>query len=201
MTSNKSKGDLKKNIIISILVIIVIGLLSLNIYNKAFKNEKSIDLYDISYSNTFNYISGNVGYDSSTGIVELKGYAEVVNREMPDVSNDSYVFFYVMESSSSDFELYLKQATEIDENGYFVRDKKIGIGCLLDDKTISLIRYADRYSEEESVLKLSSKDSEKIMSSSKDNPVKIIVSKSINTSFDSSTPQCASLITSVELVK
>ena len=178
MNKNIKKSEFKKNAIITILVIIALGLLYLIIFNN---KETLLDIKDLSYkSDTFSYVVRNAGY--STGIVELKGYAEVVDRKMPNNSNDSYVLFHILESSSKSFDNFLKTMVKNDSNGYYVRENAIGIGCSLEDGTISMESVADRYKQNEnewSIMKLSPSDSKTVLSSSKDKPISIVIKKEL----------------------
>ena len=204
MTSNDTKELFKKNMIITILVIITICLIALIIFNKLNSKENLLELNELSYKeDTFANVS-NDDYDYSTGVVELKGYAEVVNRGLPNVSDDSFVFFHILESSSNEFMSFINSSIEYyRNNGIYVRENAIGIGCLSKDKIIEMDRFGDKYNGEEdySTVTLSKSDSKKIMDSSKDKPVKIIVRKDLDTSLVGSPPLCLTLITGVELVK
>jgi hypothetical protein len=199
---NKIKSNSKKNIIITTLIIIAIGLLSFIIYKKInVQNEDSLDLFNLSYKNTFYYVENkddDVYRDYSTGIVEVKGYAEVVKRD--GIPDDEYVFFHIIESSSSDFLNYIKSLYEFDPHGYYIREDAIGIGCL-EDNIISMIRFADKYNEENLSYKLSLDDSKKILSSSKDKPVSIIFRKDYDSNNDPVVNRCSSKISSIELIK
>jgi hypothetical protein len=55
--------------------------------------------------------------------------------------------------------------------------------------------------DEETTFDLSLEDSKKLLSSSKDNQVSILIRKDLDTSSDDDIHPCTSLITSVELVK
>lgn len=201
MTPNKSKTNFKKNTIIALLAIVALGLVALIIYNKINDKKEVMELDNLSYkeSTFFDVINDNDIH--STGTVELQGYAEVVNRNIPDIPDDSYVFFYITNSSSSEFLAFLERMVDIYKEGYFVKENAIGIGCLKDNK-ISMVRYADRYNgDDESTFTISEDDSKAMLSSSKNNPVKIVIKKDLDTSVVNEIPLCTTLITSVELVK
>ena len=204
MNSNKSKEAFKKNGIIALLIIIVFGLVSLIIYNElSDNNSKLVELDELSYKeNTFFNIDITNDIELSTGVVELTGYAEVVNRQVENIPDDSYVFFHITNSSSNDFLQFLDRMVKMDKFEFFTRENAIGLGCLKDN-IISMVRYADMYSDDEelSILNLSLEDSQSILNSSKDKPVKIIIRKDLDTSLIYETPRCTTLITGVELVK
>jgi hypothetical protein len=196
MNPEKTKSYFKKNAIIALLAIIAVGLIALIINNKINRKEKLLELDEISYGyNTFFHVIRSDDYDYSTGFVELHGYTELVDI---DGSDYKYVFFHITNSSCKYFDHFLRVNAKKDPSGFYARENAISLGCLVDNK-ISMVRYGDKYSEREYSLSLD--DSKAILSSSKDNPVKIIVRKDLDTSLETEIPFCATIITDVIVVK
>ncbi len=203
MTSKKS--NFMKDLIIAILAIVSLVLIFLIIFNKTNKSdvEKLLELNDLSYKDlTFSYINNDERFGNSTGVVELEGYVEVVNRGLPRVPDDSYIFFHIINSSSKEFKHFLNRIVELDKDGILVRDGAIGIGCPKDN-VISMVIFADKYYDPEkwTEINLSIEDSQAILSSTKEKPVKIIIKIELDTSEDDEIPHCSTIITGIELVK
>jgi hypothetical protein len=179
---------MKKNLIIFILLILVISLGIFTVKELLNDNKKHVEK---SIVDTFLYDFRD-GYDYSSGAAQLYGYVEVENRSDYS-SGDSYkyVTFNILESNSENFMKYL----ESNADGTYISKDSIGLGCLIDGR-ITLKNYSDVYDVEGAIntIKQTEVDYGGLLSSTKDNPVKLNIIKYLNTRYYSYHPVCESML-------
>lgn len=181
---------MKKNIIIILLLIIAICLGTYTVKD-FFNNKKShvekpiVDTFQYEYRN---------GFDYSSGAAQLYGYVEVQKRSDAE-SGDlyQYVTFHILESNSEEFMKFLKSNAD----DVYVNEDSIGLGCLINNQ-IKLLNYSDVYGAEGAIntIKQTEVDYGELLSSTKDNPVKLNIRKNINTMYYSYHPVCESMLSS-----
>jgi hypothetical protein len=102
-----------------------------------------------------------------------------------------YVTFKILESNSEEFMKYLESNAD---NIYISKDS-IGLGCLYVD-TIKFINYSDQMGVD-GVINTMNRDMfdiDKLLASTKDNPVRLNVAKSMKTMYYSYHPICESML-------
>lgn len=177
--------NMKKNLIIILLLIIVVGLSTYVVKDYLNNNNTKLEQPII---DTFLYDFRD-GYDYSSGSAQILGYVEITNRN-DGLSNEmyKYVTFHVLESNSENFMKYL----ESNADGTYISKDSIGLGCLMDN-TIKLLNYSDLYDPNNSIITIDL-DIDKLMASTKDNPIKLNIGKYVNTIYYSYHPVCESMV-------
>jgi hypothetical protein len=124
-------------------------------------------------------LAGNFGSDGDYGVTQIEGYANVakINDDncmmMEDTSNCEevdYVYFNITNSGNSKLIEYINNLA----GNSFVSDMAIGMGCYADSK-ISYSNASD--AKGFSSYEISKSDTEKILSATKEKPIRIEIER------------------------
>ncbi len=216
MEENK-KGKTGLKILVIILFITIIGLLGFGYYkyndfNTKYDNLKQeleeLKKEKINNETTNNKIE-NTTSDNDTfksdasdlnggyGTVIVTGYSEIVHNDeknMHGVASD-YLYFHIIDGANTDFTQFISKL----EGNDFVKEKAIGLGCVEND-VIKRENVSDELGAQ--VFKISSTQKDKIINSTKENPIKLKLNRLKDTKeagFDST--YCYSFMTYVDIIE
>lgn len=144
---------------------------------------------------------GSFEYDNDLstyyGNLQIKGYAEIEEMDMPFCEGDcgtfEYAFFKVLETTNPN----LNQFLESFKGNSFVKGDAIGLGCIEDS---ILIRSA--HSDAKGVQSYSNTlaESKQILQSTNENPITLDIEK-LNSTYGFGTPRCYSHFAKVQILK
>lgn len=177
-------------VIIVLLSLTIIGVIGYLIYDDVFinsnnetnenkdKDESKVDTFSI---------------DTNSGKVIVTGYvtSEKIQENLYD-EGYLYTYFNILDSNSKNFLTFIENR----KGNLFVTNNGIGIGCI-EDNTLNYYNASDIYGMMN--YKLSEKDTNRIMNSTKENPIKLELERLMFTS-GSGAPNCYSHITNIKIV-
>ena len=140
---------------------------------------------------TFRIVDGDNSLKE--GIVRAKGYTTL--KTIPggyETEEYEYVYFKVLETNNIAFK---KWVSEIDEMLIFAGNNGIGLGCIISQK-LQYYNISDAHGTK--VFSLSKIDTEKIMNSTKENPI-VLEFEFFRSSEGSGALECFSNITSMRI--
>lgn len=134
---------------------------------------------------------------NESGIVEVIGYSETIEKEVPSMYENAgekyyYVYFHIKQTKSDEFNKFVESLKE----NSFASDNAIGLGCV-NDGIITYFNSSDEFGDKE--YKISQEDSDKILNSTENNPIKLKLERLVYNSGKGDAPYCYSHITKVEI--
>ena len=184
-------------------IVVIVGLFSITrMANKAKMNNQSGDQSTsetTTVESTKSILDGlgdNDTFSSKTesGKVEVVGYAYKKTLSDYDGNSKSYIYFKIMNTNSKEFLKYLKNL----KGNSFVGDEAIGLGCMQKGQ---LTYYNENDSDKDGIYDytFSEEDTNTILHSNRDNPVRLLLNKKKFTGGGEA-GLCYSHITTVEIV-
>jgi len=155
------------------------------------EKEKTEEKKESAFKPNLNNYIYNSSSGKSYGKVQVKGYATIKKVSSFDGSSVDYVFFNILSAGDKDF---IKYVNSFDGNSY-VRENAIGLGCLNDN---ILINYNSSDKLGNKTLKLTKDETEKILKSSKSEPIMLNLER-LDLTQGSGATECYSHITYIDI--
>ena len=203
----EQKSNKTQTALLIVFMLTTIFLSAFIVYDKFLLTNKTEPQNNNSTETTKEYINTFKTYENlypteSFGKVLVKGYATIEKikdvcyseEECANAKLFDYVMFNIVETDSQEFKDYINKRIG---NSYFM-ENAVGLGCL-ENNIISYQNYSTEYGYKS--YKLNEINSQKIINSSKDNPITLYLERLPLISGGAGASTCYSFISNIEIVK